>query len=86
MNRTTRFLSTVSDVEKGETRNACNAHGYESVALIPIRSGSSILGLIHLADTREDMVPLELVLEAERIGLVTWQRHPEGAPDPIAPG
>ena len=70
MNHTSRFLATVSDSEKGETRNACNAHGYESVALIPIRSGGSILGLIHLADTREDMVPLEMVLELEKIGLV----------------
>jgi PAS domain S-box-containing protein len=70
MNRTTRFLATVSQVEKGETRNACNAHGYESVALIPIRSGESIMGLIHLADPREDMVPLDLVLELEKVGLV----------------
>ena len=70
MNNTSRFLSTVSDEEKGETRNACNAHGYESVALIPIRSGTFILGLIHLADTRENMVPLEMVLELEKIGLV----------------
>jgi two-component system, sensor histidine kinase len=70
MNRTTDFLSTVPEEEKGETRNACNAHGYESVALIPIRSGNSILGLIHLADPREDMVPREMIFEVERIGLI----------------
>jgi PAS domain S-box-containing protein len=70
MNRTTHFLSTVSNAEKSETRNACNAHGYESVALIPIRSGTSVLGLIHLADARENMVPLDTVLELEKIGLV----------------
>jgi len=39
MNHTTRFLATVSETEKGQTRNVCNAYGYESVALIPIRSG-----------------------------------------------
>ena len=70
MNRTTRFLATVSESDKGETRNACNAQGFESVALIPIRSGTSILGLIHLADPREDMVPLEMVLDLEKIALV----------------
>jgi PAS domain S-box-containing protein len=56
MNGTTRFLATVSDADQGQTRNACNAFGYESVALVPIRLGEEILGLIHLADPREDMV------------------------------
>ncbi|MGC1404387.1 MAG: PAS domain S-box protein, partial [Thermodesulfobacteriota bacterium] len=70
MNRTTHFLSSVSAAEKGDTRNACNAHGYESVALVPIRAGGNILGLIHLADYREDLVPVEMVLELEKVGLV----------------
>jgi PAS domain S-box-containing protein/putative nucleotidyltransferase with HDIG domain len=61
MNGTTRFLATVSEEEKGETRNVCNQVGYESVALVPIRLGERILGLIHLADPRENMVPLETV-------------------------
>ncbi|XUX00927.1 MAG: PAS domain S-box protein [Dehalogenimonas sp.] len=70
MNRTSNFLATVSEDEKGRTRNACNAHGYESVALIPIRSGDSVLGLIHVADRHENMVPAGLVAELEKIGLV----------------
>ena len=61
MNGTTLFLATVSEVDKGRTRNTCNAVGYESVALIPIRLGERILGLIHLADPGENMVPLETV-------------------------
>ena len=61
MNGTTHFLATVSEKEKGETRNACNREGYESVALVPIRLGGSILGLIHMADYQENMVPLETV-------------------------
>ena len=73
MNGTTAFLATVSEEEKGSTRNVCNEHGYESVALVPIRLGDSILGLIHIADKRTDMVPLDLVnaLEdaAPQIGL-----------------
>jgi len=61
MNGTTRFLATVSEEEKGRTRNVCNQLGYESVALVPIRLGDRILGLIHVADRREDVVPLEMV-------------------------
>ena len=65
MNGTTRFLATVSEEEKGQTRNACNAFGYESVALVPIRLGDRALGLIHIADPQENMVPLKVVRELE---------------------
>jgi len=61
MNATTRFLATVAEEEKGRTRNVCHQFGYESVALIPIRRGDCILGLIHVADPQENRVPLELV-------------------------
>lgn len=69
MNGTTRFLATVSQEDKGQTRNICNQVGYESVALIPIRRGNQILGLIHLADHRENMVPFKMVEMMERSGI-----------------
>ena len=69
MNGTTRFLATVSEDEKGETRNVCNQVGYESVALIPIRLKDRILGLIHVADLRENIVPLKKVEVLEKAGL-----------------
>jgi len=69
MNGTTRFLSTVSEKEKGQTRNVCNQVGYESVALIPVRLKSQILGLIHVADPRENIVPLKKVEVLEKAGL-----------------
>ncbi len=47
----------------------CNEFGYESVALVPIRLGDRILGLIHVADHRVDAVPLELVESLERIAM-----------------
>jgi len=65
INGTTRFLATVSEEDKGETRNVCNEMGYESVALIPIRSLDHIIGMIHLADSRENKVPLEMVATLE---------------------
>lgn len=70
MNGTTRFLATVSEAEKGKTRNTCNAAGYESVALIPIRFERGILGLVHIADHKENMVPLEMVRLLENVASV----------------
>ncbi len=66
MNGTTHFLATVSEEEKGATRNVCNQVGYESIALVPFRSEGHILGLIHVADRRENMVPLPVVELLER--------------------
>ena len=66
INATTKFLATVSEEQKGQTRNKCNEAGYESVALIPIRTLKPNLGLIHLADPQENMVPLETVRVLER--------------------
>ena len=69
-NATSKLLATATDAEKGSTRNECNKEGYESVALIPIHFGEAILGLIHLADEREGMVPLETVQDIEAVAEV----------------
>jgi PAS domain S-box-containing protein len=69
MNGTTKFLSTVSEEDKGRTRNICNKVGYESVALIPVRDNERIIGLIHLADHRENLVPIQKVRVMENIGI-----------------
>lgn len=66
-NGTTRFLASIPEDEKGSTRNVCNQMGYESVALVPIRTPSGIVGLIQLNDHRENMVPIELVEMLEEV-------------------
>ncbi len=68
-NGSTRLLATVSEEERGKTRNVCNQFGYESVVLVPIRIGDRILGLIHTADPRENKAPLEMVEVLESIGI-----------------
>lgn len=68
INGTSRFLSTVSPEELGTTRNVCNAHGYESVALIPVPIHENIQGLIHVADCRENRFPLRVVESLEGAG------------------
>ncbi len=65
---TTKLLASVSEETKGQTRNVCNEHGYESVALVPMRHKDKILGLIHLADKGENKIPLERVQFLERVG------------------
>ena len=69
VNATSRFLATVSEEEKGRTRNRCNMEGYETVALFPFRCEGKILGLIHVADHRENMVPPNVVKLLEKAAL-----------------
>jgi len=68
-NGTTKLLASVPEETKGQTRNVCNQCGYESVALVPMRYKGKILGLIHLADENEDMIPVERVRFLEQVGV-----------------
>ena len=57
-NSTSDLLLTITSEQKrfiGPTRNLCNLSGYESVALIPLIIDQNIIGLLHLADPRENM-------------------------------
>jgi len=52
-NSTSDLLASTTDEDRlARTRNTCNAEGYESVALIPIRGGGETLGLLQLNDHR----------------------------------
>ncbi len=70
VNGMSRLIREFSEAELGKTRNVCFEFGYESVALVPIRLGERILGLIHVADRREDAVPLLLIEDLERIAML----------------
>lgn len=69
VNGTTRYLAETPSEQRAQTRNVCNEMGWESVALVPIRVGERILGLIHVADREEDKVPLEMVAVLEGAAL-----------------
>jgi PAS domain S-box-containing protein len=69
VNGASRFLATLSRKEKRNVRDAWSKYGYESVALIPIKTRENILGLIHIADHREDMAPLDTVETLESVAL-----------------
>jgi signal transduction histidine kinase len=68
-NSTTELLtSTPQEAFEVSTRNRCNKAGYESVALIPLRSGDEIVGLLQLNDTRKGCFTPEMVHFFEEIG------------------
>ena len=67
-NNTTKLLASTTEKDMiARTRNMCNYSGYESVALVPIRSGSKTLGLVQMNDPRKDMFTLKTVENYEFI-------------------
>jgi len=67
-NNTTSLLNDRSLTEcVGKTRNYCNWCGYESVALIPIKSEGEKIGLIQINDKRRDMFTEEILEYLEMI-------------------
>jgi len=52
------------------TRNSCNAAGYESVALVPLRSEGEIVGLLQINDRRRGMFTEDAIAFYEKIGQV----------------
>jgi len=67
-NNTDNLLSVATVKELGETRNVCNAEGYLSVALIPLRSTAGVIGLLQLNDEHPDRFSLEMIEILERLG------------------
>jgi len=61
-NSTTEMLKDTTDEERlTRTRNTCNMEGYESVALIPMRHGKDILGLIQINDSLRGRFDQEMI-------------------------
>ncbi|PKN45601.1 MAG: hypothetical protein CVU59_08590, partial [Deltaproteobacteria bacterium HGW-Deltaproteobacteria-17] len=68
-NHTSELLATTTEEERmSNTRNRCNAAGYESVALIPLRGQDGIIGLLQLNDHRRDRFDPEMIRFFEGMG------------------
>ena len=83
-NCTTELLANTTEKERQtRTRNRCNAAGYESVALIPLRHRDRILGLLQLNDRARGRFTPELIsfLEnaADQIAVALDQRQTQAA-------
>ena len=67
-NCATELLDASSETNKqAHIRNRCTSEGYESVALIALRVGQEILGLLQLNDRRKDQFTPELISLWERL-------------------
>jgi PAS domain S-box-containing protein len=60
-NNTLKFIDNLSDEEKARYRGVCIEAGFMTVAVIPIRYRDEIIGAIHLADERPEMVPSRMI-------------------------
>ncbi|MBU1451867.1 MAG: PAS domain S-box protein, partial [Proteobacteria bacterium] len=69
-NSTTDLLAATTESDRqARTRNRCNGEGYESVALIPLRSTGRNIGLLQLNDHRKDRFNLDVIEFFEGLGL-----------------
>jgi len=65
-NSTTALLAGTTEADRqARTRNRCNGEGYESVALIPLRSGSQVFGLLQFNDHRPDRFSADMISHLE---------------------
>jgi PAS domain S-box-containing protein len=68
-NNTTLLLASTTPQERlARTRNRCNSAGYESVALVPLRSGKEIVGLLQMNDHRTNIFSEDIIPFFERLG------------------
>jgi PAS domain S-box-containing protein len=66
-NSTTQLLASTTEADRqARTRNRCNGEGYESVALISLRGGGEIFGLVQCNDSREGRFTAEKIAMLER--------------------
>jgi len=61
------FGSTIPEEYYNRYRGNCIESGFASLAVVPIRHNSKIIGLIHLADSRKDMISKKNILTLEAV-------------------
>ncbi|MBU1055546.1 MAG: PAS domain S-box protein, partial [Proteobacteria bacterium] len=67
-NNTTALLANTTEADRqARTRNRCNGEGYESVALIPLRIGNQVFGLLQFNDRCTNRFTPDLVEHYERM-------------------
>ena len=68
-NCATEFLASTTEKDRQtRTRNRCTGEGYESVALIPVRSGDEVIGLLQFNDHRKGLFTLDRITFFEEMG------------------
>jgi PAS domain S-box-containing protein len=67
-NSTTALLTSMTEDDRQVRIRRCNDDGYESVALIPLRAGDEIIGLLQINDRRRDRFTSEVIRFFEGLG------------------
>ncbi len=71
-NCTTDLLASTNEKDRmANTRNTCNSYGYESVALVPIKTTSDNIGLFQINDKRQNLFTPEVIEFLEEIGSIS---------------
>lgn len=63
------YFDSLTEDERDRTRGHCLKRGFESLVLIPVRSGDRTLGLLHLADRRIGVMDGDTVDVVERVAV-----------------
>jgi PAS domain S-box-containing protein len=66
-NNTFEFMKGLTDAEKSRFRGGCVQSGFRSVAVVPLRYQKKVIGVVHLADEREGLVPVDKVKFIENL-------------------
>jgi PAS domain S-box-containing protein len=61
INDSAKFLASLSEEGVKKFRGVCIANGFRSIGVIPVRDAGKVVGVIHLCDRRQGMVPEKLV-------------------------
>lgn len=68
-NSTTKLIEDLKNSDGiSNLRNHCNAEGYESLALIPLKCGEEVVGLLQMNDRRKNCYTQEMIEFFEGIG------------------
>ena len=68
-NNVSKLLKLPELQELGELRGTCLKLGYQTMALFPVYSHDTMLGLIHIADPQPEQLPPQMILLLEKAAL-----------------
>lgn len=66
-NSTSELLATTTEADRVRTRNRCGGEGYQSAALIPLRSGTRTFGLVQCNDHQAGRFDASAIAELEHL-------------------
>ena len=63
------FSAPTGQALSGNVRTSCRDEGYESVAMVPLKAGTDLVGLLQLNDPRPDLYTEDRIRFFEELGV-----------------